>query len=260
MKKILLFIFIISNYAFSQTYDCVGAIKICDTTYTLTTLPLDTSDLFNEINPFNSCLAQGEVKGTWYKFGFTSSGTLSFLITPIDTTVDFDWAVYKLDWRNCSEIWGNDSLLIGCSFAGIGGGYYVTGATGNPIQGQEPTIAVTSPALYYLYITTSIYDTAATQGYTIDFSGTTASFVPCAQIGINENDDLYVKIYPNPANEIIQIETKEKIDYVNIYSIEGKLIQTEKSKNINVSHFSNGSYILEIHSGEKVSRKRIVKN
>lgn len=59
------------------------------------------------------------------------------------------------------------------------------------------------------------------------------------------------KIYPNPAHLEIQIENIEKNMRIQIFDISGKLMKTLMSTektSINVQHFPQGQYILQIES------------
>lgn len=57
-----------------------------------------------------------------------------------------------------------------------------------------------------------------------------------------------LKIYPNPAKNIIKIErnTNQNIKSVKLFSISGQIIKELSKENINVSDISNGTYILKI--------------
>lgn len=72
----------------------------------------------------------------------------------------------------------------------------------------------------------------------------------------------YIKIYPNPANDFVYIET-EQFDFFNvtIFSIDGKLITKSTSKVIDVSNYSKGIYIfqIELSNQMKYSKRIIVK-
>jgi len=59
-----------------------------------------------------------------------------------------------------------------------------------------------------------------------------------------------VAIYPNPAQEIINIKGTNEIPDVKIYNVNGVLLRQEKSSVINISEFANGMYLIEI-SGKK---------
>ena len=62
-----------------------------------------------------------------------------------------------------------------------------------------------------------------------------------------------IRLYPNPANEIITIIGLDSIDYssLNIYSISGKLIKSLKANSINeinISNLKKGLYFIEINN------------
>ncbi|MFA5618911.1 MAG: T9SS type A sorting domain-containing protein [Weeksellaceae bacterium] len=67
-------------------------------------------------------------------------------------------------------------------------------------------------------------------------------------------------IYPNPASDVINIATKEKVKSVEIYSLNGQKIMHTHAAEINVSHLSKGVYILKIHlENGKVKTEKFIK-
>lgn len=77
--------------------------------------------------------------------------------------------------------------------------------------------------------------------------------------GFNTNS---LNIYPNPANEIINLDIDKSFNY-NIYNLIGKLLVNGKSnqKSINVSNLSKGIYLLEIEASEnKIYIQKFIKN
>jgi len=70
-----------------------------------------------------------------------------------------------------------------------------------------------------------------------------------------------VLVYPNPATDIITVtlNNNEAIDHMKIYALDGRLLAKVKNKNIDVSHMSTGTYILEIVTKSGVVRKKIIK-
>ena len=70
-----------------------------------------------------------------------------------------------------------------------------------------------------------------------------------------------VKIYPNPASDFVELETKEAIDKVEIYGINGELILSSSTKRTEIKSLKNGVYILKatLKNGQKFSHK-IIKN
>ncbi len=85
---------------------------------------------------------------------------------------------------------------------------------------------------------------------------------------INENESSYLNIYPNPANDKINMDLGSNV-YANatmkIYSIEGRLmlenLLVSTHTEIVVSELPNGIYFIQILNGEKlINQKLIVKH
>lgn len=70
-------------------------------------------------------------------------------------------------------------------------------------------------------------------------------------------------VYPNPVTEVLKIESSGvALDHVNIYDINGRLIEEYQKVNssISVGHLQKGVYILEIETSVGVLlRKKIIK-
>jgi M6 family metalloprotease-like protein len=75
-----------------------------------------------------------------------------------------------------------------------------------------------------------------------------------------ENDNQ--KLYPNPVQDVLYIETDEVIKHIEIITQSGQIVRTIEG-NVNTIHVSNlpsGIYVIKITSDRGVSTKRIVKN
>lgn len=76
---------------------------------------------------------------------------------------------------------------------------------------------------------------------------------------------LEASIFPNPAESSIEIQAKDPIDKVNIYSSSGVFIESNSFSHINnaeidISDLSSGVYIVEIvGKGNKIIRQQIIK-
>ena len=70
-------------------------------------------------------------------------------------------------------------------------------------------------------------------------------------------------VYPNPTKGTITIASVENIsiDKIEIVDVLGQIVsvKTENTSQIDISEFSNGVYILKIHSGESIFEKKIIK-
>ena len=68
-------------------------------------------------------------------------------------------------------------------------------------------------------------------------------------------------VYPNPSNGIINIESKETIETIDILSLEGRKIKSCNETKIDLSELSNGIYLMQIKTIDgKFGTKKIIKN
>ena len=85
-------------------------------------------------------------------------------------------------------------------------------------------------------------------------------------LSTNKAELVEFNVYPNPApKNTIFISTKEKIDLISVYNLEGKLVQKISNPLFNdevftIHHLKTGTYIIQLKSGNfVVSEKVIVK-
>jgi hypothetical protein len=73
-------------------------------------------------------------------------------------------------------------------------------------------------------------------------------------------NNLEVKLYPNPANDILNIETTLELKSIEIFNIQGQKVLESNQKQINVSNLSNGMYMVKIQDLESnlVTKKVII--
>jgi hypothetical protein len=79
---------------------------------------------------------------------------------------------------------------------------------------------------------------------------------------VSENNE--IRIYPNPAQNEINILAVENITEIRVYSVTGKqvLIQKPVSENsirLNIERFTSGIYLLKIFQNKQVSTLKFVK-
>jgi len=80
-------------------------------------------------------------------------------------------------------------------------------------------------------------------------------------VGIEMLANAQVKVYPNPANAQVTIESIENNVDVTIFSISGKLIYAVENitnKNIDVSEWAKGIYVLKLKADSGIIIKRLV--
>lgn len=83
-------------------------------------------------------------------------------------------------------------------------------------------------------------------------------------VGVNENSSLKTLVYPNPVNDIVNIESNFPITEVVIYNGVGQVVYSEKTaviKELDVSSLSAGYYYMMLNSGidKNIHQIQIVK-
>ncbi|HOV72075.1 MAG TPA: T9SS type A sorting domain-containing protein, partial [Dysgonamonadaceae bacterium] len=94
----------------------------------------------------------------------------------------------------------------------------------------------------YLFYMSTVYDT---------FSGISDTAL-----------STYIQLYPNPVNNLLIINSNEKVMKVEIVSISGQIIKhlNGNISSIDLSHLTNGNYIIKIHTQSGIKTKLVVKN
>ncbi|MDX1908650.1 MAG: PKD domain-containing protein [Bacteroidia bacterium] len=154
--------------------DCINALPVCQDQYFQPNSYTGAGQNPYEINGTNSCMLIGERNSVWYVFTVQTSGLLCFTITPVDTTDDYDWAVYNITATGCSAIPTNPSIEVACNWTYNMGCEGRTGANGSAAcPGQnEPCLVVQAGETYVLNVSNF---TASNAGYLLDLSPSTAT-------------------------------------------------------------------------------------
>ena len=79
-----------------------------------------------------------------------------------------------------------------------------------------------------------------------------------------EKENNIVKIFPNPTNNILNIESLETILQIELFDFNGRKIysveQESNAVSVNLDKFSKGIYLLQIATKNGVKTKRVIKN
>ena len=93
--------------------------------------------------------------------------------------------------------------------------------------------------------------------YAVTVSGTCRSnplaVTVSVNLGIENNNKVEFKIYPNPINDFLNIETIADIKSIEIYNIQGQKVLQSNQKQINVSEFAAGVYMIKIQDVENAT-------
>jgi hypothetical protein len=75
--------------------------------------------------------------------------------------------------------------------------------------------------------------------------------------------DSLLSIYPNPVNEVVQIKSKINIKSIELYDIQGRLLQTQLvnsfSTELNLLQRANGMYFIKINTDKGSKVEKLVK-
>lgn len=80
-------------------------------------------------------------------------------------------------------------------------------------------------------------------------------------IGIDDRQNYLLSTYPNPAIDVLQIETSLAISKTRILSVDGHLIREDVGrKSIDISDLTQGLYLLQVSTSEGIATTRFVKS
>ncbi|PZP50040.1 MAG: hypothetical protein DI598_06475 [Pseudopedobacter saltans] len=163
--------------------DACNAIDLCGNTFTTPYSYQGRGNVYDL--PATPC-GLGEDNSVWLKVTIATSGKLVFLIKPIDVQDDYDFAVVKNN-GDCSAI--SSSEVLRCNFNNNQRGSNVDGVVGLSLTSNLPYVqsgttgssfsqAIDAVAgdVYYVMVNNFGYGAGPSLGFTIDFSGSTASF------------------------------------------------------------------------------------
>ena len=81
--------------------------------------------------------------------------------------------------------------------------------------------------------------------------------------GFNNIDEIdiasMINVYPNPASNLVQIRTDLVIEQLDLYGLDGKLLEQTTDHSLNLSGYESGIYVLIVHTDKGAATKRIVK-
>ena len=117
---------------------------------------------------------------------------------------------------------------------------------------------------YYCYYVTAIYQDSNNPGSIICEP---SSDTLCVRYysGINEEQKIPVRIYPNPVSDIVNIESDQASNGIEILNFLGETVYSDsftKTKNFNISmkHITQGIYLVKIKSGKETIVEKILKD
>lgn len=177
-----------------------------------------------------------------------SSGTLtlSFLVGAADAT-DFQehYAVYVLP-STTTTFTGTETPLVEGTVTAGKSAITKTATIPSNLAGQ-------SVKLYFRHFNT-------TNKYILFLD--TIKITQTGTLGTAENkiSKVETSLYPNPATEVLNIQSKEKVNAIEIYDISGRKVSAElDGDKVNVKNLNPGSYIISIETKEGKTTEKFIK-
>lgn len=147
--------------------------------------------------------------------------------------------------------------------------YYITDTLNtviyNSIFGEQPINLVREWYEYYHYPTSNlpifvVVSIKLTSALLNNQSTLVLSKdMPNAYIGLNENNIGTFDLYPNPADQVLNINSEGDFNY-SISNVNGEvLINNANAKTLDISSFSAGIYFVKLQNAKGVQVKKIVK-
>ncbi len=59
-----------------------------------------------------------------------------------------------------------------------------------------------------------------------------------------------VLVYPNPVSNVLYVETEQEISAVQVMDLQGRMLRTSSTKNIDVTGLTNGVYLLKVRNAD----------
>lgn len=111
--------------------------------------------------------------------------------------------------------------------------------------------------LFYNCDTIPTKDTADSESYIQNWAIT--SYISAPEIGLSDEDQFYLTIYPNPASNIVYFKNVDMIDRVMVYNAAGELVLTGLGVNkLEITGLTNGIYIFALQHENRTFYKKLV--
>ncbi len=96
-------------------------------------------------------------------------------------------------------------------------------------------------------------------------NGTTSQFEAGCNIGITELNSTDISVYPNPSEDLINIEWTGQNDQLKIYDSAGRIIWSQdisdvQKLQVDLSHYEKGIYFMELSGKTNSHTQQIIKN
>lgn len=117
----------------------------------------------------------------------------------------------------------------------------------------------------YTFVEGGDYDVALTVTNSTDetFTIVKEAFIHSSGVGVGELDNASFKCYPNPAIDVINVQTVDAMNSIKIYNVNGQMVYENLSvqntfQTIDVVSFENGVYFMEVSTEVETKLVKVV--
>ena len=248
-----------ASYSFTVTESAAYVAHFTSGTHHVTT----------SITPFNS----GQTTGAGvYAHGAQCTVTatpnegyvfVKWIANGVEVSTNPSYTFSVTEDTHCKAYFTEKSCIVTASVDPEEGGT-ITG-TGTYAYGSTVTLTVVLNDEYEFINWTENgveYSTAETITFVVEGNRDFVAHVQHVD-GINEQGDIEVTVFPNPARFRLTVETEEPVNLFEIYTLNGTLVYSEKNCSnrieADVQHFAIGTYIIRLTTDSAVVMKRFVK-
>ncbi len=152
------------------------------------------------------------------------------------------------------------------------GDHYITLIGNFSMTEQTISAPFQHTGIWYEFFQSSTYNATATNMSITLAAGeyrlySDQQLLEFSSLATNILDNISLKkellVFPNPAHHYIHIKSKDRIQHINIFSLDGRLlkqVQTDQSEiSININTFNNGLYLLQIQTTENTYNQKFIK-
>ncbi len=120
-----------------------------------------------------------------------------------------------------------------------------------------------TPGIHTYYAVAQNYVLTGGTGITSIYGSLNVKFTPNTLTDVDEINNINVSVYPNPANDVINIEL-DKDANIEVLDILGQIIKTINNNNkettIDIKNLPSGVYFVRITTDKEIITKKLIKN
>lgn len=223
----------------------------------------NTEVIVSGLNPETNYKFRVKVVGQIGESTFSPSQTVSTLELPDPPSTPVALEATEVTTTGFNANWeesaGADGYKLFVSIDDFSS--YLDDYNGLAIAGLSQSVGGLSPNTTYKYKLVAFNSTNES-----DFSNIISVSTIDNTTAISNNSENKIIIYPNPATDYLKIEGAEKANKVEIIQIDGKPIMQllnvdlQNVPTINISHLSNGIYVIRIKIDNQVVVRKLLLN